>query len=285
MPAPLGRHEPVPFGVERPAGPLRIIVPSAERAHHGESGQSELADAGLGAAGDHGVSHAVANSLQRLADGVVGRGAGRGRRGVVARARPHTGSRWRPPCWAAPWGKRTATSAFRPGRPGSGSFPPGWGSLRCRCPAAHAYAIRVFLRHVQAGVRYGLQRGRHRHLREPGHAAGLPPVDVVGGVKIVGLARDPAGIVGRVAQGHGPMPDTPATRLSQNLFGAQAQRGNRPQAGYHHAPPSVFGVHHGDNCSSRVPVSVNRAGAGRDTSPALCPGRPPAPRRPRTANR
>ena len=70
-----GGNETVALGVKGPAGALRIVVAGTEGAHHGKAGQAKLADAGLRTAGQHHVGDAVADGLQRLADGIVGRGA------------------------------------------------------------------------------------------------------------------------------------------------------------------------------------------------------------------
>ena len=78
----LGRSETVAVTVERTRSPGRIvIVARSQRAHRGEARQSDLADAGLGAACAHHIGGAAANHLHGIADGLGSGGAG-GRDGV-----------------------------------------------------------------------------------------------------------------------------------------------------------------------------------------------------------
>ena len=63
--------------VEGTRGCRGVVVASAHGLHVAESGIGQLANNSLGAAGDHGHGIAAANHLARLANGVVGGGAGR----------------------------------------------------------------------------------------------------------------------------------------------------------------------------------------------------------------
>ena len=77
----LAHHEAVTVVVERPGGGGRVGV-LAQRPHAGEGGHRHGAHAGLGAAADDHVGHAVAQEACALADRVGAGGAGGGDRQV-----------------------------------------------------------------------------------------------------------------------------------------------------------------------------------------------------------
>ena len=82
-PPPSPRHEAVAVGVERPRGPLRLVVARGQRLHLRRSRRCVSGvDDGLGAAGDHHVGVAALDDLERVADRVVAGRAGGDHRGV-----------------------------------------------------------------------------------------------------------------------------------------------------------------------------------------------------------
>ena len=77
----LAHHEPVPLGVERPRGALRVVVPPRDRAHRAEAGDPDARDRRLRAAAEHDVRAAEPDRVEPVADRHVRRGAGRALRG------------------------------------------------------------------------------------------------------------------------------------------------------------------------------------------------------------
>ena len=82
MPAPSAPTKPSRSASKGRLAFVRLVVVRGERAHDGEAGKTELADARLGAAGDHDVGAAGADEVERVADGLGAGGAG-GDDGVV----------------------------------------------------------------------------------------------------------------------------------------------------------------------------------------------------------
>ena len=83
-PAPFADHEPVALAVERPARPRRIVVASRHRRQQDEARDAERVNHAVDAAGEHHVGAAAANDLDRLADRLGARRAGRQAREVRA---------------------------------------------------------------------------------------------------------------------------------------------------------------------------------------------------------
>ena len=87
----LRRHKAVPLGIEGAACLVRLLVAGTESLEDAETGQAQLAYAGLGAARQNNVDGAATDGLSGLPDGLVGGRAGGDNSRVVALGPKDTG--------------------------------------------------------------------------------------------------------------------------------------------------------------------------------------------------
>ena len=210
----LRANEAVAVLVEGAACFRRLVVARGKGPHHAEGGESQFADAGLGAAGEHYIGPAVPNDLHRLADRLRRSGAGRDIRVVVPlqtemkrdlsrrHIRQHLQDVERIDSHAAAVHERAhgvlgvgkAAVAVAEEDPGAGA---------------------VFIVEAEAGAFNRLASGGDGELREAGHAPRFLVVNVVGGFEALHFSVDVHRVAATVELRDGTTPERPSTHPCQ----------------------------------------------------------------------
>ncbi len=244
IPAALADDEAVAIAVERPAGPLRLVVARREGAHRAEPTDAHRRDRRLGATGDHHLGVAALDDFVRIADGVRTRRAGGARRLVGATgakadrdlARCQVDDRRR---------NEEGRDLARPTREvGLVLVLDGAEPADARRDV-HADVDRVLDRHLEACViDRELARG-DRELDEGVNLLDLLLLDVIERVEALDLARDPRRERRRVKVGDRADARSGGADRRPVGTGAHSERRHQPDPRHHDSPghsPSVPGL-------------------------------------------
>ena len=235
----LAVDEPVPVGVERPAGPGRVVVAPGQRAHRRQPGEHHRSDRGVGAAADHHVGLAGQNQPAPFQKGVDAAGAGqraRGDRPVHAEVDGHLAG-------GHVGDDRGHVVGAQPARLRPGDLPgrrldlahPGHGQVH-----HHAGAGLEVLIQDQARVGDRFPARGDGQLAEPGRPAQPLGVQQRGWIKVLDLSGDLGRQPGRVERRDRVHPGNALDQRLPGRLAVVADRGDGAQAGHHHLPVQVL---------------------------------------------